>query len=590
MSFRERAQTLVNSLDQGAGLAVLRGFLCVVVVGSLFLGYAYSQFRGLREPEAMESAHIARRLAAGRGFTTLCLRPADLEHLQVPSADKEGAAGWPDLRNAPAFPALLALAFRLIKPDFSAGDALSAYAPELHALLPTCMLLAMTTGLFLFLLGRQLFDTRTGALATALFFLTDTVLADTVAGTAVPMLMLITSMTAYLAVLVAAHKKAGHRLPLWLLPLAGAALLCGLAFLTHYLMAVLLVCMGLFTAVVADRRRVVAVLTFLILFAAITAPWLARNQRLTGNPLGLASYAVLKQSPLYEDDALDRTPAPDWSRHRAMRAATVKFKRHVAELYDEVLPALGSGLLMCFFLVSFFCRFEGDEANRFRWFAGLGLLLLMAGVALWGPDATSLLHAFLPLIALYGTACFLELSARATSYDPTLQGLVTWIMVLLTALPATLTVSSATSRPAYPPYFPPFISYACGLLEPEEMVCTDIPWATAWYGNRPSLLLPRNVDDLLAVHNGTMPVSAVYLTTETGNKPLTRAFVSGPETSWLPLLNRTMPAGFPWPHGIAFPPGTQDQIFLTDRVRWPPTSEEALAEDRIEKLEVRPAE
>ena len=44
--------------------------------------YALSQFRGLREPVAMECAQIARHLAEGRGFVTDCTRPFDLWYLQ----------------------------------------------------------------------------------------------------------------------------------------------------------------------------------------------------------------------------------------------------------------------------------------------------------------------------------------------------------------------------------------------------------------------------------------------------------------------------------------------------------------------------
>jgi hypothetical protein len=112
------------------------------------------------------------------------------------------------------------------------------------------------------------------------------------------------------------------------------------------------------------------------------------------------------------------------------------------------------------------------------------------------------------------------------------------------------------------------VRYVSNLVEPDQVLCTDIPWATAWYGNRRSVLLPRTTADLLEIHGKRVPVGALYLTTETGDKPYTTGLAAGPERAWLPILNGKIPADFPWRHAVAIPPGSRDQIFLTDRDRW----------------------
>ncbi len=52
----------------------------------------------------------------------------------------------------------------------------------------------------------------------------------------------------------------------------------------------------------------------------------------------------------------------------------------------------------------------------------------------------------------------------------------------------------------YPPYFHRYIGWVATMLEPEECLVTDIPWATAWYGGRTSVLLPRHIDDFYDLH------------------------------------------------------------------------------------------
>jgi hypothetical protein len=103
------------------------------------------------------------------------------------------------------------------------------------------------------------------------------------------------------------------------------------------------------------------------------------------------------------------------------------------------------------------------------------------------------------------------------------------------------------------------------VLGPSETLCTDIPWATAWYGNRTSLLLPRTLPELLSIHTNRLRLGGIYLTTETSNRPYAGDLLEGAERDWLPLLNGEIPAGFPFRFGFTLPPGRRDEVFLTDR-------------------------
>jgi len=145
------------------------------------------------------------------------------------------------------------------------------------------------------------------------------------------------------------------------------------------------------------------------------------------------------------------------------------------------------------------------------------------------------------------------------------QGL-TLLFVLLAALPLILTLAPARVGPPYPPYYPPFIKHVCNLIRPNELLCTDMPWATAWYGHRDSLQLPSNIDEFYAINDSTRHISGLYFTTITRDKQYVHELLTGPYRSWFPLLEGRIPGDFPLNQG--FPLNNMDQVFLTDRTRW----------------------
>ena len=64
-----------------------------------------------------------------------------------------------------------------------------------------------------------------------------------------------------------------------------------------------------------------------------------------------------------------------------------------------------------------------------------------------------------------------------------------------------LTVCHArTVAVAYPPYYPPNIQKIADWMKPDELMMSDVPWAVAWYGNRPSVWLTLNTQDRFFCH------------------------------------------------------------------------------------------
>jgi len=97
-------------------------------------------------------------------------------------------------------------------------------------------------------------------------------------------------------------------------------------------------------------------------------------------------------------------------------------------------------------------------------------------------------------------------------------------------------------------------------------MCTDMPWATSWYGNRVSIQLPTTIDDFYQINDFVHRISGLYFTTLTRDKRYVSDLLTGPEKSWFPVLEGRIPPDFPLTQG--FPLSGMDQIFLTDRKRW----------------------
>jgi hypothetical protein len=426
-----------------------------------------------------------------------------------------------------------------------------------------CGTFSLLTGVLIFLTGRRLFDGRVALVAAAAYVLCDSVLGQAAGGGPLSVGAFFVTASFWAAVVAA---EAGRRLLAGLPLLALSGALCGAAFLTGYGAVAALPAVVVFAAAAFEDRRWTAGAIVCLAFAAVVAPWIARNLRCSGAPLGIAPHAMFVRCGLVSEDALDQT----LSRLDGIRAAAVVRRHFLAELsgvFEGGPRQWGGGLVAALFFVSFFRAFGSGTAGRFRWSALLGIGLLGAGAAggLARPVELALL---LPVVMLVGSAFFFDLVEGGVPSDPGRSALLTGVFLLLAAAGTIARLAGPAARTPYPPYYPPLAAYVCGLLEPAEALCTDIPWATAWYGGRVSVLLPRSVDDVERLSKLGMPVGGVYLTTETGDRHHASELVAGQYRSWLPVLDRRVPAGFPFVHGIALPPGTRDQLFLTDRDRW----------------------
>lgn len=566
--FESKIQDIVYNVDVGIGLRLTKLGLYLLFLLSIMVLYTATQFRGLKDAEAMDYAQLGRNLMRSGKMVTQVVRPASMWYLIEHTKDANPRiTDHPDILHPPVYPALLAAGFKATGGAVAGESSGRTYPPEQWVVIPVNLLFTVATGVLVFFLARRLFDARVAALGITLFFLSDTTWQTAISGTGLSVAIAWTTAAIYTAIVAASRRAEGRPMWSWLVLAGFAAIFTALAALTRYGAIALAPAIALYLGHSAGRNKGwLTAGAFLAVVALLIAPWLARNVMVSGSPLGLAPYMVLNgQDPVLEN-VFERTLAQDLKLGTVLSALQGKLLTGIHEIYTNGLRTLGDGFLVCFFLTTFFYSFARDNVRRLRWAAALGLFLLILIGALYGASAQRLLQLFWPVVILYGTAFFYILLDRMQLRIPLLRIGVTAAFLILNALPLALTLLPPRAGVPYPPYYAPYITHVSRMMQPQELLCTDMPWATAWYGDRTSLLLPSTLDEFYSINDFTKRISGIYFTTITRDREYVSTLLTGPLRTWFPIMEGRIPNDFPLTQG--FPLSNMDQLFLTDRQRW----------------------
>lgn len=565
--FESKIQNLVYNVDVGIGLRLIKGGLYVLVLLTVVLLYTATQFHGLSDAEAMDYAQLGRTLATRGHFSTECIRPITLWCMKEKSRLHNPMINdHPDILHAPLWPALLAGAFKATHVPFTSEQAAGIFPPEQWIVIPLCHLFSLLTGGLVFLLANRLFDRRIALLSMTVYFLSDTVWRTSITGLPLSLVTFLAVAAFYTALIAGNRHAEGRPLASWLIPLLVSLALCVAAFLTRYGALVLAPAIALFIAFSIRPKGWAWAIGFLLVFLIGISPWLARCKYVSGGLLGMAPATAMTDTRGFEGDAFERTLKPNLTVSRIVSEMHVKSLQNFRKFYEQSLRNLGDGLFICLFLTAFFYRFVRTPVHLLRWCVAFAALLLLWIASFFGDVTARLLVMFWPFVIIYGLAFFFILLDRLQLRVRLFSLAVTVGFVLLGALPLIFSMLPPRSGFPYPPYYPPFVMHVSKLLTPDELMCSDMPWATAWYGNRNSLLLPATIDDFYEINDYVKRISGLYFTTLTRDKPYVRGLLTGPEKSWFPLLEGRIPNDFPLAQG--FPLNNMDQLFLTDRVRW----------------------
>jgi len=605
-------QDLLHKLEIGGGMRYLRILPALMTIVLLGVVYNWRGYKNMATQEAMDAAQVARNLAEGKGYTTLFIRPFSIyllkkraqEKGEMPKlgevADPAHLKGMhPDLANPPGYPVVLAGLLKVLRPDYAVSTTQPFWSDSgrFWRYKPDFLITLFNQLLFLaaipvvFFLARRLFDSGVAWLSAVLLLGTELFWRFSVSGLSTLLLLLIFLGLVWSIVLLEHEVRAPRWGPYGVFILAGlAGAMTGIGGLTRYAFGWLILPVLAFLILYGGQRRIVLTLTTLAVFAAIMAPWMARNYDLSGAPFGSATYSVVETTMLSPEYRLQRSLEPDFSRLYLM-AFWLKLNNNLRQIVTSDLPRLGGSWVSAFFLVGLLIGFNNPSTQRMRYFL-LGCVVVLCLAQALGrtqlsedvPEINSenLLVLVAPLVLIYGVSLFFLLLERIPLPFPQMRYLVMALFGLAACLPMLFVFLPPKTNPvAYPPYYPPAIQTIAGWMKEKELVMSDIPWAVAWYGQRQCVWLTLKCtadsrdagsgESFFAINDYYKPINALYLTPRTMDARFLSQWIRAGDQSWgnfilESLLQKRVPGYFPLSESQSG--WLPEQLVLTDWQRW----------------------
>jgi len=598
-------QAILHDYEAGEGRILIRLVplaLTLLIVTVLYdlnivnlpvVGPVGGIYHGLDDAQSMDNAQLARQIYRGQGYTTMFLRPYALTQLHDYSTSQGGGPDFfpteifppgaprtlPDTYNAPGYPYLLAAWFHIIHPTFDVlPAAMSQYPlfpadkwiPELN------QIFMLLTALLVFGLGLRLFDHRVAWIALIAFLTSDMVWQYTITALSTSFLMFLVTAALFSILEIFCVGEACAEDETMSFDLAwawalGLVLLLVAASLTRLHLLVLLMPVMVFLIRMPRANFLLIPLT-LILVVAMVAPWFWHIYKICGNPLGSNLPLLLYGGMAYEGNQIYCTttiPQYELLFKDAGLKEILGFRWHFERAWD----LLGSNPLILLFGASILYSFKRPRAQAFLWLIlGCAVSIIFAnnlGVAQPQPISPwNTLVVLFPAMLVIGSAFFFILLDRLNLQAELINSLIVTAMLLITALPLSITVLSPSNKiVSYPPYLPGAIDYLGRLAQPDEWVTTDMPWATAWYSDRASLWLPDSLADFEHLHDNVCPTGLLFFTPVTLDSPVTN-LTSGEYKDWFTfIVGAKPPPSFPLQTPLVRR-ATPEYIIWSDRQRW----------------------
>lgn len=583
-------QDLVYQVDAGMARKILQRGLFIFFALGVMATYTFTRFNGLADSRAMEYGQLARNYAQRGQLVTKCIRPFSLWYMnnrapnlppkvgltpeQLRAHNESLFSSHPELFLPPAYPILLSGIFQWVdfkKIDDRIGQSTLVY-PADYIQVVVNHIFVLLTGLIIFLMAWRMFDRRVGTLSAAAYYLSAVVWDQSIQGVEITQAVFFSTLSLYFALRLKMLKTRRTGTVEWWkwLPLCVlCALSAAIAFLTRYACAVMVPVILSFVIVSRIRGSVWRAFLIVGLWFLFVAPWWIRNYQVAGHPFGLTHYTTLAQSFLAPHNTLMRNIPPmrmDFS--MILQALQVKIMGNLRAILHNGLNMWPYGILVAFFIAAYFHRFVRNVCRQLRWCLVPGVILLWVGGALFGEVTMEMMSLFWPVMIIYAWSFVMILLDRL-KFDIRFFPLAAMSIIMsISALPLVLNVIPPRAPIPYPPYYFQLTRRATSHLEANEVMTTDMPWATAWYGDRTSLLLPQTLEGFYEVNIFYKKINAAYFTSLTRDQPWVRSLLdrTAPDYTWYPILMGNIPNDFPLSQG--FPMAGNDQLFLADRRRW----------------------
>jgi hypothetical protein len=606
-----RLQEAIHKIEEAGWKKHIRLTLAFFAAALLALVYNLRAAKNMTTQEAMDSAQLARNIADGKGYTTFLIRPFSMYLIsETARASSFGNSktnqfdlarirgGHPDISNPPVYPAVLAGLIKVLPFDFSAASIKRffsrsgkfwRYQPDFLIAWFNELLLAAVVVL-VFFWARRLFDIQVAATSAILLFASELLWHFSSSGLSTMLLLLIFMGVVWSLTLLESELSEPKRGPKALYGLGIAVgVLTGLGGMTRYGFAWLILPILGLICLIAGARRAKLSATIFISFALVMTPWIVRNLNLSGVPFGTATYSILDGGGGFSGDTLERSLNPDIN--ISLHAIWIKLLVNSQKILQGEFFFLGGGWLMALFLAGLLIGFRNPAIRRMRYFL-IGSLFVLVLVQALGrthlSDDSPVINSenyiviLFPMIAVFGVALFYMLLDQMSFPWLWLRKGAIGVFCILACLPMIFALLPPRNIPiAYPPYLPPVIERSAGLLKPNELMMTDVPWAVAWYGHRQSVWLTldalpdpddtKRKENFFTINDYQKPISALYLTPETLDMRFKSGLIEGGNYGWgnlilTTLLKKEVPS--PFPLRAVAPDFMPEQLLLLDWPRW----------------------
>ncbi len=582
------------------GITGLTLAFMTVAVGVLFFVQLFVTFRGLSAASGMDQAQVAREFARGHGLHTKVVRPYEWrQQIDAGKAAQPGALS--DTMNPPLQALMLAPFFKAFESFWGFDTNSNIYFLD-RVVATMGMLFFLGSVAMGWLIARRLFD-ETIAGWTALTVLVCQFLWDVARSGLPQMMMMFFFLIALRSLLIGLEKATQNESAVKQALVIGC--MGALMVLTHWMGVFLVIGFTLVTAWLLRPRALAAALTGLIPLVALIA-WGARNQTVCGDVFGSTKATLQSVIALSSDTLLLR----DFSGKSPMAAAEILAKKTafnlVAQLRD-LYTHLGAVLPAALFFFAILHPFKRRAVRFFGWSLLILWLFSVLGMALLGlpgkeSDANQIHSLFIPVMTAYGFAFLAVLWGRLgfqgfragwwSRHGLAAMALAITAMPMLLSLATEVThgLSHKDQFAQWPPYLPKQINKIGSFTQENELVLTDMPWAVAWYADRPGAWLPMEKKDFpemkKAAEERGKGIAGIFMTPLSLNAehiadiftgdyhdwaaPAMRGILMGfgvdvmaqtdlPCRYFLPLAGQSIDKGF-----------VAEMLFMSDRKRWEP--------------------
>jgi hypothetical protein len=562
----EQIQRTVVSLEAGELAKWVWRVVFALTAIALSVFYLVNEFRGLPVSQAMDQAQIGREILRGHGWQTKFIRPLAIGELERHGKDVSKAI-WEDTYNAPIPPLLDAAAIYLpVKKGWDLTKTGIVYAGD-RAIACMGVIFFLGAVVVLYFIALELFDERLALIAAGLVLISDTMWRYSISGLPQMFLLLVLHLNVYGLLRAMRARYLNQSTMGWTV---AVGLGFGLMALTHALSIFIFMPVLLFTAFFF-RPRGWAALVMLAVFLAVYTPWLVRNQMVCGDFRGMAGFAGL--------DGIVRSESGHMRRYAIDLGETTgnyyleNFRANLTAQINRMIEYMGWSFVAPLALVSVLHAFRRPVTATFRWLLFAMFGSAVCGMAIFGMKEEGALAAnqfyllFVPLLICYGMAYvlvqwdrriglgfILPQWGRNHGAHYVLRVSLIVAIFLLSSIPllGRIFLDKAGVTIEWPPYVPPYIAILREWFAPNEIIASDMPWAVAWYADRPSLWLPFDSDsvaDLSDYQRLGGPIAGLYFTPVSGTQNTLGDLVEGEYRHWTAYIVRTVdPSKSPFPY------------------------------------------